>query len=81
MQEYHQNLSEVVLSRHRKSNPLSPLDANERKQLRAVLGSLQWLVAQLRFDMAYGVSTFQSNHSYYPQSELSGARIQEATWS
>ncbi len=59
MVEYHANLSEVVLQKHRKSDPTSALDAYETKQLRAVLGSLQWLVAQVRFDMAFHVSTLQ----------------------
>lgn len=46
MQEYHENLSEVPIPRHRKSDPTSPLDAFEMKKLRAVLGSLQWLVCR-----------------------------------
>ena len=59
MIEYHQNLQEIFLARHRKGNVNSPLDAHEHRQLRAVLGSLQWLVAQLRFDLAFGVSSLQ----------------------
>ena len=31
----------------------------EHRQLRAVLGSLQWLVAQLRFDLSFCVSSLQ----------------------
>jgi len=59
MHEYHENLKEVILPRHRKGDPDAPLDAHEARQLRAVLGSLQWLVAQIRFDMSFGVSTLQ----------------------
>ena len=59
MKEYHQNLQEVYLPKHRKSDPSSKLDAIETRRLRALLGSLQWLVAQIRFDMSYGVSVLQ----------------------
>ena len=59
MKEYHQNLQEVYLAKHRKSDPSSKLDAIETRRLRALLGSLQWLVAQIRFDMSYGVSVLQ----------------------
>ena len=53
MTEYHENLQEIVLPRHGKSDPSSNLDAGEARKLRALLGILQWLVAQLRFDMSY----------------------------
>ena len=59
MREYHQNLQEIVIPRHRKSDPDALLDQHEARQLRGVLGSLQWLVAQIRFDMCFGVSTLQ----------------------
>ena len=59
MKEYHENLQEIVIPRHRKSELSSPLNAQEARQLRGVLGSLQWLVAQIRFDMSFGVSTLQ----------------------
>ena len=59
MVEYHKNLKEIYLPRNRKSMPSDPLNASEAKQLRALLGSLQWLVAQLRFDCAFMVSTLQ----------------------
>ena len=59
MCEYHENLQEVLIAKHRKSQPDATLDSHETKQLRAVLGSLQWLVAQVRFDMSFGVSTLQ----------------------
>ena len=60
MVEYHQNLKEADLSLARRRDPDAPLTDFERRQLRAVLGSLQWLVAQLRFDMAFTVSSLQS---------------------
>ena len=62
MVEYHQNLSEINLPKHRKSDPAAVLSAFEHRQLRAVLGSLQWLVAQLRFDLAFGVSSLQGEN-------------------
>ena len=62
MREYHENLQEILLPKHRKSDPTSQLDASEARQLRALLGSLQWLVAQLRFHMSYAASALQGEH-------------------
>ena len=59
MVEYHKNLKEIYVARSRKTDPTAPLTAAEAKQLRALLGSLQWLVAQLRFDCSFLVSTLQ----------------------
>ncbi|CAJ1401481.1 unnamed protein product [Effrenium voratum] len=60
MSEYHQNLQPVLIPKHRKSDLDALLTAGEQKQLRAVVGSMQWLVAQLRFDMGFVVSSLQS---------------------
>ena len=60
MVEYHRNLREAELPAYRRRDPDAALSDYERRQLRAVLGSLQWLVAQLRFDMAFTVSSLQS---------------------
>jgi hypothetical protein len=38
----------------------SDLSAAELKQLRGLLGSLQWLVTQVRFDQQYALSVLQS---------------------
>ena len=62
MKEYHENLQEIILPKHRKADPSNKLDAGEARQLRALLGSLQWLVAQIRFDMSYAVSSLQGEH-------------------
>ena len=62
MAAYHASLSEVVIAKHRKSNVDAALDKHEHKQLRAVLGSLQWLVAQIRYDMSLGVSSLQGEN-------------------
>lgn len=59
MVEYHKNLKEIYVPKGRKSDPTAPLTAAEAKQLRALLGSFQWLVAQLRFDCSFLVSTLQ----------------------
>lgn len=59
MKEYHENLKTVPIGVLRRKEVDSPLSPSEHKQLRAVLGSLQWLVAQLRFDMGYQLSTLQ----------------------
>ena len=59
MKEYHANLKTVPIPVHRRRQEDSPLSDHERRQLRAILGSLQWLVAQLRFDMGFLLSTLQ----------------------
>lgn len=51
--------SRIYVPKGRKSDPTAPLTAAEAKQLRALLGSFQWLVAQLRFDCSFLVSTLQ----------------------
>ena len=48
------------MPRHRRANLDAPLTAAESKTLRGLLGSLQWLVAQVRLDLAFMVSTLQS---------------------
>ena len=59
MVEYHRSLKPIYLPRNRKADPSSELTPSGAKQLRALLGSFQWLVAQLRFDMAFVTSTLQ----------------------
>ena len=50
MKPYHSQLSPVMIPRERKANPAELLTTLEKKKLKGILGSLQWLVAQLRFD-------------------------------
>ena len=59
MQPYHAQLTPVVMSRERRKQLDDPLTAYEVKKLKGILGSLQWLVAQLRFDIAFQVSSLQ----------------------
>ncbi|CAE7641422.1 RE2 [Symbiodinium sp. CCMP2456] len=59
MAEYHQNLKEINLPTYRRRQLNAKLTEPERRQLRALLGSLQWLTAQFRFDMGFIVSTLQ----------------------
>jgi len=59
MPEYHANLQPVNVPVHRKKNPDAELNDAEKKQLRAILGSLQWLVAQVRVDQGFALSTLQ----------------------
>ena len=59
MREYHENLKPIIIPVHRRRGPTSPLLEYELKSLRALLGSLQWLVAQVRFDMSYLLCTLQ----------------------
>ena len=60
MVEYHQNLKPVMMSAERKKQVDGVLTTTEHRQLRAVLGSLQWLVAQIRYDLAFPLSVLQS---------------------
>ena len=60
MVEYHQNLKPIVIATERKKQIESALTPGEHRQLRAVLGSLQWLVAQIRYDLAFPLSVLQS---------------------
>ena len=60
MREYHENLKPIQLPLHRRREPQATLMPSEQKQLRALLGSLQWLVAQVRFDMGFHLSVLQS---------------------
>ena len=59
MEEYHSNLKPLVISTERRKTPDATLLPNEHKQLRALLGSLQWLVAQVRFDLGFPLCTLQ----------------------
>ena len=60
MVQYHENLKQVHVHQARRQDLESPLSPPERKQLKGILGSLQWLVAQLCFDQAFVVSSLQS---------------------
>ena len=67
MKEYHENARPAVAPLHRRSDPNEPLTGAEQKQLRALLGSLQWMVAQVRVDQAFALSTLQGEQ---PQMKL-----------
>eukprot|EP00435_Cladocopium_sp_Y103_P018581 s757_g4.t1 len=60
MLEYHKNLKPAIVAVGRRKEVNSPLTPAEAKQLRALLGSMQWLVAQLRFDLQFQLSTLQT---------------------
>ena len=60
MEEYHTNLKTVPIPATRRKQLDSDLTAAELKQLRGLLGSLQWLVTQVRFDQQYALSVLQS---------------------
>ncbi len=60
MKPYHQQLQPVPVSRERRKDPSAALNPGEVRRLKGILGSLQWLVAQLRFDLAFQVSSLQS---------------------
>ena len=61
MKEYHENLKPAVVPMHRRRTPDAPLMPDEQKKLRALLGSLQWLVSQLRADLGFQLSTLQGD--------------------
>ena len=60
MKTYHAQLKPTVVPRSRRQELESVLTPGELKQLRRILGSLQWLTAQIRFDLAFAVSSMQS---------------------
>ena len=60
MKEYHQNLRPISILLARRRNPEAKVSPSEQKQLRALLGSLQWLVTQVRFDLGFALCTLQS---------------------
>ena len=60
MVEYHENLKQIPMTGERKKQLDQPLTPAEHRQLRGLLGSLQWLVSQLRFDQGFSLSTLQS---------------------
>ncbi|OLQ04968.1 Uncharacterized protein K02A2.6 [Symbiodinium microadriaticum] len=59
MEAYHRNLKPIPVPKDRRASLTSPLRPDERRRLRALLGSFQWLVAQLRFDLQFPVSALQ----------------------
>ncbi|CAE7278587.1 unnamed protein product, partial [Symbiodinium necroappetens] len=59
MEAYHRNLKPIPVPKDRRASLTSLLRPDERRRLRALLGSFQWLVAQLRFDLQFPVSSLQ----------------------
>ena len=59
MKEYHENLKPIAIPVSRRKQPESPVTPAEHRQLRALLGSLQWLVGQIRFDLGFQLCTLQ----------------------
>ena len=59
MRAYHENMQPVSVPIQRKKQLDAHLDPAEHRQLTAILGSLQWLVAQVRWDMGYQLSVLQ----------------------
>ncbi|CAE7622613.1 unnamed protein product [Symbiodinium sp. CCMP2592] len=60
MVEYHENLHVPVVSRADRKDLERALSPSEVRRLRTVVGSLQWLVSQLRFDHGFALSSLQS---------------------
>lgn len=60
MLEYRSNMSPVPIAAHRKKDLNSDLSPSELKQLRGILGSLQWLVTLVRFGQAFALSVLRS---------------------
>jgi hypothetical protein len=59
-EEHLATLSEIEIHRERQSQLNSLVNENERTQLRALLGGLQWLVTQSRVDCMVDVNLLQS---------------------
>ncbi|CAE6915744.1 RE2 [Symbiodinium sp. CCMP2592] len=60
MEAYVDNLVPIRVAASRRRDMEASLTPGEMKQLRALVGSLQWLVAQVRADMGYHLSVLQS---------------------
>ena len=59
-EEYLSGMTEVELSKERAAQLSNPVTDQERTELRALLGGLQWLVGQSRVDGAIDVNLLQS---------------------
>ena len=59
-EEYLATLTEIEIQNERKVHLNSLVNENERTQLRALLGGLQWLVTQSRVDCMVDVNLLQS---------------------
>jgi len=63
MTAYHENMSTVYITKDRLLDIASRLTERELRSFRAVLGSLQWLIAQLRWDFGMRVSSLAGETS------------------
>ena len=59
MEQYAKAIQHVTVSRERRSKPESPLNKDEEKSLRKIVGELSWLSRQLRIDLAFQVGQLQ----------------------
>ena len=84
MTAYHSNLSEVVIAKHWKSDVDAVFEKHGHKQLHAVLGSLQWLVAQIRYTTcpsAFRLCKAKASNSWNPDSsERCSTWVQTHWW-
>ena len=84
MTAYHSNLSEVVIAKHWKSDVDAVFEKHGHKQLHAVLGSLQWLVAQIRYTTCPSVFRLckaKASNSWNPDSsERCSTWVQTHWW-
>ncbi|CAE7651334.1 RE2 [Symbiodinium sp. KB8] len=60
MEAYVDNLVPIHVAASRRRDMDSALNPGETRQLRGLVGSLQWLVAQVRADMGYHLSVLQA---------------------
>ena len=60
MVTYTENLETVTVPRHKREDLEAVLSPYELKLFRGICGKLQWLVAQVRLDLSYAVSTLQA---------------------
>ena len=73
-----------MIAKHWKSDVDAVFDKHEHKQLHAVLGSLQWLVAQIRYTTCPSVFRLckaKPSNSWNPDaSERCSTRVQAHWW-
>ena len=60
METYHDQMQTLAVNRERCKEPSSLLNQHEVRKLIGILGSLQWLARQVGYDLAFTVSSLQS---------------------
>lgn len=86
-EQYVKDKKSIPISREKRMNPEQPVDENERRQLRAVIGSLQFAAINTRLDLcsrlgqqgqintAKVTTVLEPNRALQEAKQLSGVKI------